>query len=85
MHINNLPIPLIPTNNRRHNNQLILHDEIPYTPFILRGVARDSGEVESQRGRELRDEHEREEEGAEDGLHCESSPFLLCRWGSEGW
>lgn len=78
MHINNLPIPLIPTNNRCHNNQLILQDEIPYTPFILGGVARDSGEVESQCGRELCDEHEREEEGAEEGgLHCDFIPFLL--------
>ena len=84
MHINNLPIPSIPTNNSRHDDQLILQDEIPYTPFILRGVARDSGEVESQRGRELRDEHEREEERAEEGgLHCELSPFFFCRWGRE--
>ena len=84
MHINNLPIPSIPTNNSRHDDQLILQDEIPYTPFILGGVARDSGEVESQRGRELRDEHEREEERAEEGgLHCELSPFFFCRWGRE--
>lgn len=77
MHINNLPIPSIPTNNSRHDDQLILQNEIPYAPFILRGVARDSGEVESQCGRELRDEHEREEEGAEEGLHSERVPFLL--------
>lgn len=84
MHINNLPIPSIPTNNSRHDDQLILQDEISYTPFILRGVARDGGEVESQRGRELRDEHEREEERAEEGgLHCELSPFFFCRWGRE--
>ena len=84
MHINNLPIPSIPTNNSRHDDQLILQDEISYTPFILRGVARDSGEVESQCGRELRDEHEREEERAEEGgLHCELSPFFFCRWGRE--
>ena len=84
MHINNLPIPSIPTNNSRHDDQLILQNEIPYAPFILRGVARDGGEVESQRGRELRDEHEREEERAEEGgLHCELSPFFFCRWGRE--
>ena len=67
MHINNLPIALIPTHDSRDNNQLILQDEIPYAPFILRRVARDSGEVESQRGRKLRDEHEGDEEGAEEG------------------
>lgn len=61
MHIHHLPIPLFPIHNRRDNNQLIPQDEVPYTPFVLAAVARDSWEFESQCRGELRDEHQGEE------------------------
>lgn len=65
MHVNHLPIPPVPIHNRRHHNQLILQHKVPYAPFILRAVAGDSGEVESERRCQLREDEEREERAEE--------------------
>lgn len=61
MHIHNLPISLIPIDNSRDHHQLVLHDKVPYTPFVLAAVARSSLKIESQCRGELRDEHQGEE------------------------
>lgn len=61
VHVDHLTIAPIPIYNRRHHNQLILQHKVPYTAFILRAVARDSGEIESERRCQLRENEEGEE------------------------
>jgi len=39
MHINHLPIALVPTNRGRHHDQRILVDKVAYTSFVFRAVA----------------------------------------------
>lgn len=60
MYINHLPIPSLPTNNRRHNNKRVLGHEIPNTSFVLGVVARVRLEVEFEGGGE-RDEQEQQQ------------------------
>lgn len=61
MHINNLPIPLLPAHMRSNDHKLVLRDIISYTSLVFRGrVTAIRREVEFQRGREL-DEGEEEE------------------------
>jgi hypothetical protein len=63
MHINNLPIPLLPAHNRRNNHKLIISHIIPYTPLMFRGrIATERREVEFQRGAELNAQEEEEED-----------------------
>lgn len=61
VHVDHLTIAPIPIYNRRHHNQLILQHKVPYAAFILRAVARDSGEIESERRCQLHEDEEGEE------------------------
>lgn len=38
MHVQRLPIPTIPINNGRNNDELVFGHEIPYASFVLVGV-----------------------------------------------
>lgn len=59
MHINNLPIPLLPAHKRSNNHKLIISNEIPYTSLMFRGrVSSIRREVEFQRGAELDEEED---------------------------
>lgn len=61
MHIHNLPISLIPIDNGRDHHQLVLHDKVPYTPFVLGGMAPGGRKVEAQGRGQLRDKRESDE------------------------
>ena len=66
MHIQRLTIPPAATNSRRHNNELVLRDEIPNAALLAgRLVARVGLDVEFQRRDEREQEGEEELEGEE--------------------
>lgn len=48
MHINHLPVPFLPTDSRRHDNQSVLGNEIPDASLMFGAVPRECLEVEFQ-------------------------------------
>lgn len=58
MHIDHLPVSLLPINYRRHQHQCILGDKIPYASLILVVVASVCFQVEFERPREREDQEE---------------------------
>lgn len=63
MHIDNLSITLIPIHNGRDHHQLVLHDKVPYTAFVLAGVTSGGRQVEAQGRSQLRDKRESDQRG----------------------
>lgn len=69
MHVDLLPITLLPVHNGRHQHQRILTHEIPYASFVLGAVACVCCKVEFERAGEGKEEAE-EGECVKEGMPC---------------
>ena len=50
MHVDHLSIAFLPTNSRRNNHQGVFCNEVPYTSFVFRAVARVGLKIKLQCG-----------------------------------